>query len=143
MLDAGIRLLARRDYSEAELRRKLVARSAPEGFVDSAVARLQSLGYLCDDRFTLSYIRYGIGQGKGPAWLRMQLKQKGIDEPKIEAQLDALEIDWFQQALELLQRKFSHRATEPAQKARQFRYLASRGYGTETVFRAMAALPSE
>lgn len=142
VLDAGIRLLARREYSETELRRKLVARTDSQAFIDSTVHRLQELGYLSDERFTQSYLRYGISQGKGPAWLRMQLMQKGIAEPMIQAQLQALDIDWFEQARALLQRKFSYRALEPALKAKQFRYLSSRGYASDTVCRAMDALES-
>jgi regulatory protein len=140
IMDTVLRMLARREYSEAEIRRKLEAKQAAETLVDKVIARVQELGYQNDERYTACYIRYGVSQGKGPAWIAAQLYRRGIEKKLIQQMLDAAEVDWPSIAAAQLRRKFKTPSADPKEMARQFRHLASRGFDPEMVYSAIAAL---
>lgn len=140
IMDAVLRMLAKRDYSEAEIRRKLAAKAAPEALANRVIQRVQELGYQCDTRYTGAYIRYGVSQGKGPMWISAQLLQRGVDKRLIQQALEDVDIDWRTVASEQLLRKFKRPAVDPKEQAKQFRHLASRGFSPDVIRFAMDSL---
>jgi regulatory protein len=88
-LTAALRLLARRPYSVAELRRALERKYPQTGKVPEAIARLRELGYLDDRKFAEQYA-YSLAQnrGFGPNRLRRELKAKLVDYKEIEPALE-------------------------------------------------------
>ncbi|AFV01005.2 regulatory protein RecX [Simiduia agarivorans] len=141
VLDAAIRLLARREYSAAELRRKLEAKTDHAAWIDAAIERVQSLGYQSDCRYTESFIRYAVSQGKGPVWIRYQLQHKGLCEQLVSQQLADADVDWDQLAMETLARRFTHAGTDAKERAKQYRLLSGRGFNPDSVRKAMESLP--
>lgn len=144
LLDRAIRILAMRDHSESELRRKLtqpiMTKSGPEPIdappeeVDKVVAWCQESHYLDDARFTRQFIASRGRKGYGPARIRQELNQKGIGRSEIDSALYACETDWAQNAREQAQRKFG----EPlpvtfAEKVKVQRFLLNRGYLMEDI----------
>ena len=95
LLDRAIRILAMRDHSEQELRRKLAApvmsKNGPEALnvtpeeVDNVVEWCIENRYLDDERFVRQFIASRSRKGYGPARVRQELKQKGISRETIEA----------------------------------------------------------
>ena len=77
-LDAGLRLLARRAHSRAELGRKLSRRGYAEVEVRSAVDRLVELGYLDDRTFAEGHVRRRQSS-LGPLGLSAELSARGVD----------------------------------------------------------------
>ena len=116
LLDRAIRILAMRDHSEQELRRKLAApvmsKNGPEALnvtpeeVDNVVEWCIENRYLDDERFVRQFIASRSRKGYGPARVRQELKQKGISRETIEAAMRECEIDWAQLAKEQAQRKY-------------------------------------
>lgn len=78
VLDAGLRLLARRAHSRVELRRKLARRGYPEEEIRDALARLGELGYLDDAAFAASHVRRRSAT-LGPLALSAELAARGVD----------------------------------------------------------------
>ena len=77
--DCALRVLALRDHSEAELRRKLKAKGYDEPEVTESVTRLQELGYLDDTRFARCFAESSIRNGRGyGARLRQELARRGV-----------------------------------------------------------------
>ncbi|UTA49198.1 recombination regulator RecX [Simiduia sp. 21SJ11W-1] len=143
VMDACIRLLARRDYSAGELRKKLAAKSADQTIVERVIARVQELGYQNDERYAGAYVRYAISQGKGPGWIAAQLFQREIHKALIDDSIESAEVDWQALAEEQLQRKFKGPALDPKELARQFRYLSSRGFQPDIIRSAVDSLKAE
>lgn len=143
LMDACIRLLARRDYSAGELRKKLLAKTTEPHLVDSVIQRVQDLGYQNDERYAGAYVRYAISQGKGPGWIAAQLFQREIPKTLIDDSIDAAEVDWQSLAAEQLKRKFKAPALDQRELAKQFRYLTSRGYQPDVIRNAVDALKAE
>jgi regulatory protein len=84
-LTAALRMLARRPYSIAEMRRALEKRCPQSAQVSAAIARLRELGYLDDRRFAEQYA-YSLAQSRafGPHRLRRELKAKLVNYREIE-----------------------------------------------------------
>ena len=61
--EQAIRLLARRDHSRYELRRKLAARGNPADVIDAAIAPLAESGLQSDERFTENFVRSALNRG--------------------------------------------------------------------------------
>lgn len=88
LLDRAVRILAVRDHSEQELRRKLAApimgKNGPEEIDATAedyervIAWCHEHGYLDDSRFVARFIASRSRKGYGPARIRQELNQKGI-----------------------------------------------------------------
>lgn len=88
--DAGIRLLARRAHSRAELRQKLKRRGFEPDAVDAAVVRLAEMGYLDDAAFARGLVRRRSGS-RGTLALSAELAARGIDREGTEAALAGLD----------------------------------------------------
>ncbi|MDW7981310.1 MAG: regulatory protein RecX [Thermomicrobium sp.] len=85
-LDAGLRLLAVRPRSEAELRRRLQQKRFAPSVVEQVLARLRSLGYLDDRAFAESWIRQRRALNpRGASALRRELRSKGVAPELIDA----------------------------------------------------------
>ncbi|MFK3663422.1 recombination regulator RecX [Scandinavium sp. NPDC088450] len=144
LLDRAIRILAMRDHSEKELRRKLVAPvltkngpepiDAPPEDVDKVVAWCLESNYLDDARFTRQFIASRSRKGYGPARIRQELNQKGISRSDIDQAMFDCEIDWLQLAREQAQRKYGEPLpTAFAEKVKVQRFLLTRGYLMEDI----------
>ncbi|WP_330983890.1 MULTISPECIES: recombination regulator RecX [Enterobacterales] len=144
LLDRAIRILAMRDHSEKELRRKLAAPvltkngpepiDAPPEDVDKVVAWCLESSYLDDVRFTRQFIASRSRKGYGPARIRQELNQKGISRSDIDQAMFDCEIDWLQLAREQAQRKYGEPLpTAFAEKVKVQRFLLTRGYLMEDI----------
>ncbi|MFG6653736.1 recombination regulator RecX [Scandinavium sp. M-37] len=144
LLDRAIRILAMRDHSEKELRRKLVAPvltkngpepiDAPPEEVDKVVAWCQESNYLDDARFTRQFIASRSRKGYGPARIRQELNQKGISRTDIEHAMYDCDIDWMALARDQALRKYGEPLpTAFAEKVKVQRFLLNRGYLMEDI----------
>ena len=122
-------LLARREHSRLELRRKLLARSHVQDMVDEVLDRLQRERLLDEARFAEQFVRSRTGRGQGPAKIRAQLLQRGVGDSLIDTALAEAECDWAALAAAARRKRFG--AAPPGayrERARQARFLKSRGF---------------
>lgn len=136
---AALALLARREHSRLELLQKLQQRAYPETEIAAALDALSEEGLLSDQRATRSRIISGLNRGLGPARIRQSLQRAGLPTDVPIADADEVAVDWVDQARQLAQRKFG---TEPPsdyqQWAKRARFLQARGYGTDTIRKALS-----
>jgi regulatory protein len=99
-LTAALRMLARRPYSIAEMRKALERKCPQSGQVAAAIARLRELGYLDDRKFAEQYA-YSLAQSRafGPHRLRRELKAKLVNYREIEPAVERVYQDTPAQAL--------------------------------------------
>lgn len=84
--------LARRDYAEAELRKKLALKGFSADQIHQAITRIRSLGYINDRNFAENWIRDRCEfNPRGSRMLRYELKLKGVQESVIEDSLAAVD----------------------------------------------------
>ena len=93
--------LARREYGQSELTKKLIGKGFDPAVAEQAVLKLSSEGLQSDARFAESFVQSRINQGKGPVRIRLDLGQRGISDAAIENALDEADADWHQLAREI------------------------------------------
>jgi regulatory protein len=84
--DTVLRLLARRDHSREELRRKLDRRGHDQQTIEAALRRITELGHVDDQAFARSYVRRRASV-RGPLAIAAELAARGIDRGASEAAL--------------------------------------------------------
>jgi regulatory protein len=135
--ERALRLLARREHSRAELLRKLES----AGFVRDDIAPLldafEAKNWLSDRRFAESYVADHRARA-GSIKLAYDLRQRGVNDSIIESVLGDNRDSELDRAREVWRKKFGAAPADAAEKARQMRFLQSRGFTSEVVRRAIA-----
>jgi regulatory protein len=145
---AAINLLARREYSRAELVSRLQRRFGIGSPVDAVVARLSEEGLQDDVRFARSFVRSRRQQGKGPRRILQDLQAKGIsgaefvtDGQENSASGDeAGQVSWLEQARRVHDKRFgSNTPADANDYGKRMRFLLYRGFDHAT---ARKVIPS-
>jgi regulatory protein len=135
----AVGLLARREYSRAELATRLAAGGAARDEIDPVLDELERAGYLSDARFAAAVVRQKSG-GYAKRAIAHALREKGVPATAVKEALAVLDsADEFAQALALWQRRFGKPPADEREKARQVRFLLSRGYAAGVVMRVLRA----
>jgi regulatory protein len=136
-MPTAVRLLARREYGRSELRARLCARGIDAGSVDAALDELQRRGLLSDARYAGAVVAQKAGR-YGRRAIAYALKEKGIEAAAADAALAQLEgRDEVAEALALLRRRYDKPPENRNEKARQVRFLLSRGYPMSVALKAL------
>jgi regulatory protein len=146
-LAIALKILARRAYSEAEVRRRLERGTFTPGEIDAAIARLKELRYLDDRAYALDRAAALLGSRKmAPAQVAAKLAAAGVagrdaDAAVEQARAGASELELARLALAKRRPRVDESA--PArERDRAARWLMSRGF-TEEAARALLGLTDE
>ncbi|MFK0086477.1 recombination regulator RecX [Pseudomonas sp. NPDC090755] len=132
-------LLARREHGRVELTRKLRQRGAPSELIDQELDRLTEEGLLSEARYLESFISYRSRSGYGPARIREELGQRGLQRSEIDQALRESDVDWTAQLRDVWQRKFSGQLpVDPRSRAQQTRFLVYRGFSMDMIGRLLS-----
>ena len=135
----AVRMLARRDYSRSELTQKLAHKGIPHEDIEQALDALAAAGYLSDARYANAVVAQRSGR-YGKRAIAYALREKGISAPDAQVAMAPLaETDELADATALWQQRFGAAPANPREKARQVRFLQSRGYGLSVVLRVLRA----
>lgn len=130
---AAMDLLARREHSLAELRKKLLARDFEGGEIEETLAALAREGLADNGRFCEAFIASRIRKGQGPIRIRAELLERGIEGETIARCLPDAH-DWRGLAREVRARRFGDRPPgDYRERARQSRFLEYRGFTAEHI----------
>jgi regulatory protein len=138
---AAMNLLARREYSAQELRQKLSQKSSDQVAINHVIQRLIEDGLQSDERFTEAFTKMRLGQGKGSAVVGFELKQKGISPQLIGVYVQSSDSQWQESLSQLIHRRFAGQiADEPREKAKQLRFLQSRGFTLDQIRQVISGI---
>lgn len=140
----ALQYLARREYSRAELRGKLLPHvqanadfeQAQPDDLDALLDDLTARGWLSDARAATQLVHAKRGRF-GSQRIAHELSQKGISEDLIGEVLPQLKETELEAARQVWQRKFGTLPQDAKEKARQMRFLQSRGFGFEVIFKVL------
>jgi len=129
---AAMNLLARREHSLGELRKKLRRRFTDEQQLETQLQKLVVEKLQSDERFAESFARMRAVRGYGPARVRQDMREKGLSDVDIARAFEVAELDWNALAAQVLHKKFG--AGPPAdlkEKAKRIRFMQYRGFAAD------------
>ena len=132
----AMRLLARREHSREELRRKLVPKLVEGDDLDAVLDDLAARGWLSDARYAEQSIR-AKSRRYGPLKLAHALRAKGVDDDAIEAAFRKAGEDGVSNLESIWKTRFKALPTDDRERARQVRFLQGRGFALEDILRFM------
>ncbi len=131
-----MRYLARRDYSRTELHSKLLPHVQENDDINAVLDDLVARGWLSDTRATMQLV-HAKRNRFGTQRIVHELRQKGIPENLIDETLPELKESELNTALEVWQRKFGNIAQDETEKAKQVRFMQSRGFSMDIIFKVL------
>lgn len=131
----ALRLLARREHSRAELARKLAPRAESPEALQSLLDSLEQRKQLSDQRFAAERAHV-LSRKYGAARIRHDLKAKGVDPELVDPVSTESELE---RARGILERRYHEPAATREERAKRMRFLQSRGFSSEIIFKLLSA----
>jgi regulatory protein len=130
----ALRHLSRREHSRLELQRKLAPHAESAEQLERVLEELERAKFLSNERFAESLVHRKAARS-GAALIRHELRSHALDAGLVESQLVALRESEVERARALWARRFGTPPDTPQARARQLRFLISRGFSSELAFR--------
>jgi regulatory protein len=124
--------LSRREYSRAELSRKLMTYTENADELEALLDALERDGWLSDARFAESVV-YRRASRLGAGRIVSELKRHAVGEALIEELNSQLRETELTRARAVWQKKYGTLPETPAERARQARFLAARGFSMSII----------
>ncbi len=137
----AMNLLQLRDYTEKQLRDKLLGGGYPESVADQAVEYVKSFRYIDDLRYAGDYLAAFAGR-KSLRRMEQDLQQRGVSKDIIEQAAADWQQDGGQDELRmacaLLKKKhYDKDSCDRKQQQRLYNFLAYRGFSGEIIRKAL------
>ena len=145
----AIQCLARRDYSRAELRSRLLLKNIPKNAEAEAILKIENeLDFVLDELATKNllddarFLAQTVDRKKtrfGAARILRELKPHGLDEGAVLDVQAGLKETELERCVEVWQRKFNKNSADinlgdyPKYYVKQVRFLASRGFSGSAI----------
>lgn len=128
----AVGMLSRREHSRVELARKLAPHADPEqpAQLEQVLNELERDNWLSNERFAHNLVHRRASK-KGASLVLQELRQHGLSDDQLTDIRHTLQSTEVQRATEVWQKKFGHPPADAKEYARQFRFLASRGFSAQ------------
>ena len=133
----ALRLLSQREHSRAELERKLGGPEVDPEELTRALDDLQAKGFISEARVVESVVHRRATK-LGTARVKQELQAKGLSPEAMGEALEQLRSTEVERAREVWRKKFGEPANDPTERAKQMRFLASRGFSPEAIRRVVS-----
>lgn len=138
----ALRYLSAREHSRAELVRKLAPHADTPEALERVLDELQAKDFISEARVADSVVNRRAVRF-GAARVKQELQRKGLSSELIADAVNGLKTTELSRAREVWRRKFSEPASDAAGRAKQMRFLAARGFGTDVIRRAVGGSRDE
>jgi regulatory protein len=134
--------LSRREYSRAELSRKLTPFVEETDSLETLLDSLESEGWLSDSRFAESLVHRRASR-LGANRIVGELKRHAVGQTLIEEASAQLRETELARAQAVWRKKYGQLPETQAERARQGRFLASRGFSGATIGKILKGIEDE
>lgn len=138
----ALRLLSGREHSRLELERKLAPFEDEPGSLAAALDELQAKGFISEQRVLESVVNRRASK-LGASRIKQELQAKGLDPQAVADAVQVLRTTEFDRARAVWQKNFGQAPQDADQRAKQMRFLASRGFGGDTIRRVVTGADDE
>ena len=133
----ALRLLSQREHSRQELERKLRPFEEVPGELAQALDFLQAKDFINEQRVLESVVNRRASK-LGASRVKQELQAKGLDPQAVSDALQGLRETELDRAREVWRKKFGQPAIDANERARQMRFLLTRGFAAEAVRRVVS-----
>ena len=133
----ALRLLSAREHSRAELERKLASFEEAPGQLARVLDALQAKDFINEGRVVESVVHRRAGK-LGASRIKHELQAKGLEPQAFAEAVQALRASEVERAREVLRKKFGEPAADAAERSKQMRFLASRGFGGDAIRKVLS-----
>ena len=130
--ERALAMLARREHTRAEMTRKLSPHSEYPEQVEQLLDALVARGWLSETRFAESRAN-ALARKFGSRKIEHDLRSRGVSAEVIEHTVRQARIQELDNCRAAWQRKFGVLPQNAAERGRQMRFLAGRGFSAEAV----------
>ena len=138
-LDGAMKLLGTYPKTEKELKKYLKNKGYTLEVIDYTCEKLKEYKFLDDGSFAEMYIKANKSR-KGKRLIGFELKQKGVPEHIISLKLENLEEE---PCLPIAEKYMKGKPKDEKTKQKLYRFLASKGFGSEGIFSALRQIFKE
>lgn len=138
----ALRLLSQREHSRTELERKLAPHEEVPGELAKALDELQARDFINDGRAIDSVVHRRSGK-LGAARVKQALAAKGLTGEAVAEAMAALRDTELERAREVWRKKFGEPAADANARAKQIRFLMTRGFNAEVVRKVVQGADDE
>lgn len=133
----ALRMLSQREHSRAELQRKLGPHVQEGDDLTALLDDLQARDFISEARVVESVLNQRASRLGGNR-IRQELQAKGIDPDAVQQAVSQLKDTEWARAHAVWLRKFGGTVAEDSQqRARQVRFLVTRGFSSEIAWRVV------
>jgi regulatory protein len=138
----ALRLLSGREYSRAELVKKLTPFETMEGELAKALDELQAKDFINEQRVVDSVLHRRSSK-LGAARIKQELQSKGLDAGAVLDAVDLLKSTEVERAREVWRKKFGSSPKNASERGKQMRFLMGRGFGSEAIRKVISGAYDE
>ena len=133
----ALRLLSGREHSRAELERKLKPYEEEPGALAAVLDKLQAKDFINEGRVIASVLHRRSAK-LGTQRIKQELQAKGLEPEAVALAVLQLRGSEVERAREVWRKKFGTAPTDAAERGKQMRFLASRGFGGDTIHKVVS-----
>jgi regulatory protein len=138
----ALRLLSTREYSRAELERKLQRFEEAPGSLRQALDALAAKDFINEDR-VLGSVLHRRASKLGALRIQQELQTKGLAPEAVSAAVAQLRATELERAQAVWHKKFGTPPQNAQERAKHMRFLAGRGFGGDTIHRVVSGATEE
>jgi len=132
----ALQMLARREHTRQELERKLAAYAENEGEVARLLEDFAKCGWLSEERAVEQVVHARRGKF-GSRRIRQELVKRGVDTERMASAMENLKAGERTALRAVWRRKFGSAPRNPADRARQIRFLQGRGFELDMILKVI------
>ena len=138
----ALRLLSGREYSRAELQRKLAPHEETPGALVKALDELQAKDFINEQRVVDSVVHRRAPK-LGAQRIRQELQAKGLEPEAVAEAVEQLRTTEVDRARAVWRKKFGDPPADAVERAKQMRFLATRGFGGDAIRKVVSGSSDE
>lgn len=139
-------LISHKFYSKKSLSDKLLSRGFEKSDIDRVITRFIELNYINDELFAKNLVEYLQGKGKGPFYIKNELKQHDIDSETILKLLENSqeEKEPYMQIIDIMKKRYSKFNEKDKNEVRKVAmFFQRRGFSAEDIAKAFREFNAE
>ena len=136
--ERALGMLARREHTRAEMTRKLSPHAESPEQVEQLLDTLVARGWLSETRFAESRGN-ALARKFGNRKIEYDLKQRGVSAEVVASTVERVRAQELENCRAAWRRKFGALPQDAAERGRQMRFLAGRGFSADAVRKVLKA----